>query len=349
MSVSAVAPTPFYQDPDRLQIGLPQTPAEGGKAADSDDKNLSMFADGDESPSFWDLLDVINPLQHIPIVNDIYRDLTGDKIGVGARLAGGTLFGGVIGLVASAADCVFEEGTGKNMGDTMLALFQDDAPADAATQLASNPVPVQADVAAVAAAAPSAVASSPAKGAAAEALAIALPDDAAGAGRAGYSSAGAGQPMMFTADGVGSVVKAAPAPAAVSSAPMVIAAAAPAAAKTVASIGDKAPRFMPTPTRALNSTPAPLPEVTVPVANGSSRSNVPITGRAPNAANAAAVQRALAGQEVPANHPMLPPTDANGQTAASPDWFTAAWGQALDKYERANQLKDKPATGGTLE
>ncbi|MGB6086494.1 MAG: hypothetical protein WBF74_07845, partial [Parvibaculum sp.] len=30
---------------------------------------------------FSDFLDVINPLQHIPIVSSIYRELTGDELG----------------------------------------------------------------------------------------------------------------------------------------------------------------------------------------------------------------------------------------------------------------------------
>ncbi|HEV7371081.1 MAG TPA: hypothetical protein VGO20_18420, partial [Arenibaculum sp.] len=57
-----------------------------------------------ESPqsslSFWDLLDVINPLQHIPVVGTIYRALTGDEISTPARVAGGTLYGGVVGFAA---------------------------------------------------------------------------------------------------------------------------------------------------------------------------------------------------------------------------------------------------------
>ncbi|HLO77910.1 MAG TPA: hypothetical protein VK196_15760, partial [Magnetospirillum sp.] len=108
-----------------------------------------------------------------------------------------------------------------------------------------------------------------------------------------------------------------------------------------------AARTMPAPPRNLNAgTGAPLPQVTVPVSNSGSRSNMPITGRSPQAAmNAAAAQRAVAGQGNLSGHPMLPPTDANGQTAASPDWFTTAWGQALDKYQRANQRNDKAATG----
>ena len=43
--------------------------------------HLQTFAEGDDSPSFKDVLDTINPLQHIPIINTIYRELTGDQPG----------------------------------------------------------------------------------------------------------------------------------------------------------------------------------------------------------------------------------------------------------------------------
>ena len=72
---------------------------------------------------------------------------------------------------------------------------------------------------------------------------------------------------------------------------------------------------------------------------------MPITGRSPAAAAPMPPgNRATVTQDRLEGHPMVPPTDASGQTAAGPDWFTAAWGQALDKYQRANQRNDR--TGG---
>lgn len=107
-------------------------------------------------------------------------------------------------------------------------------------------------------------------------------------------------------------------------------------------------RIMPVPPRNATANAQPLPPVTVPVSNSSARSNVPTVGRpSQGSAGVAAAQRAQVSQEALANHPMMPPTDANGQTAAGPDWFTAAWGQALDKYQRANQRNDKAAGTAT--
>ena len=71
---------------------------------------------GEDGFSFFDLLDIINPLQHIPIVSTIYRNQTGDKIDPGAKIAGGTLYGGSVGAVASLMDVVIELSTGEDAG-----------------------------------------------------------------------------------------------------------------------------------------------------------------------------------------------------------------------------------------
>jgi hypothetical protein len=74
--------------------------------------------------TFGDLLDVINPLQHIPVLSSIYRGLTGGTISQGARLAGDTLFGGPLGFLSSIVNTIVEGTTGKDIGGQVLALFQ---------------------------------------------------------------------------------------------------------------------------------------------------------------------------------------------------------------------------------
>lgn len=99
---------------------LPSRPArmaEGEGASAKPGKPLF----GDDGFTFGDFLDIINPLQHIPIVNTVYRAITGDKIDPGSRLAGGGLFGGPIGLVASLVSGMVEESTGKDPGEHALA------------------------------------------------------------------------------------------------------------------------------------------------------------------------------------------------------------------------------------
>lgn len=75
--------------------------------------------------SFFDLLDVINPLQHIPLISSIYRKLSGDEIGLAARIIGGALFGGPFGLFNAALTAAVEETTGKEPGGHLLAVMQE--------------------------------------------------------------------------------------------------------------------------------------------------------------------------------------------------------------------------------
>ncbi len=70
---------------------------------------------------FGDLLDIVNPLHHIPVVSSIYRELSGDEISGPARMAGGTLYGGPVGFVASAFDTIMAAGSGEDMGGQVMA------------------------------------------------------------------------------------------------------------------------------------------------------------------------------------------------------------------------------------
>ena len=87
-----------------------------------------------EGPAFWgedgfgfdDLLDLINPLQHIPIISSIYRAITGDTIAPGPRMLGGALFGGgpigaIAGFAAGAINAGLAHETGKDLGGHALA------------------------------------------------------------------------------------------------------------------------------------------------------------------------------------------------------------------------------------
>jgi hypothetical protein len=66
-----------------------------------------------------------SPLHHLPIIGFIYRSITGDTISPASKVAGGALFGGVIGLAASVADTVLEEASGKNAANHIVALLED--------------------------------------------------------------------------------------------------------------------------------------------------------------------------------------------------------------------------------
>ena len=77
------------------------------------------------SVGFDDLLDVVNPLQQLPVVSSIYREATGESISIPARLAGGFLFGGLPGLIGSAAMVAFEEITGDSVLGHIGSLLED--------------------------------------------------------------------------------------------------------------------------------------------------------------------------------------------------------------------------------
>ena len=80
---------------------------------------------GEDGFTFGDLIDLINPLQHIPGVATLYREFTGDEIAPGARLLGGSLFGGIPGAMSSLINIVVEDSTGKDVGEHVVALFSD--------------------------------------------------------------------------------------------------------------------------------------------------------------------------------------------------------------------------------
>jgi len=93
------------------------------EASQAKDNGFKPF--GDDGFSFLDLIDVINPLQHIPIIGPLYRDFTGDTIDPLPRIAGSTLFLGPLGAGISTADVLLEETTGKDAGEHVLAFFRD--------------------------------------------------------------------------------------------------------------------------------------------------------------------------------------------------------------------------------
>lgn len=72
----------------------------------------NLFAD--KQASWLDAIDVVNPLQHIPLVSDYYQEMTGDQIGYLPKIIGGSLFGGIYGLASSVLDVGVSETTGQS-------------------------------------------------------------------------------------------------------------------------------------------------------------------------------------------------------------------------------------------
>lgn len=81
-----------------------------------------------QTMSFWDFLDILNPLQHLPFIGPIYRELSGDEMTGTARVLGGALYGGPVGLATGVADAVIHQETGQYVGShVMTAMLGDGA------------------------------------------------------------------------------------------------------------------------------------------------------------------------------------------------------------------------------
>lgn len=125
-ATTAPQPGSAAQDGVRREAAYPPGPTPDDEMAGTAEAGTASRGAGgkeeDDGFSFWDFLDIINPLQHIPVVNQAYRALTGDTIDTPARLAGGLLFGGPVGLAANVVDIGVEQGTGRSIGGHLWAM-----------------------------------------------------------------------------------------------------------------------------------------------------------------------------------------------------------------------------------
>src|ERR1700744_545651 len=107
-----------------MDAALPVAVSPASTPADQKGASSSTAAkSSDWDFSFHNLLDIVNPLEHLPIIGTIYRAITNTHIGVPERIAGDALYGGLWGAVSGVADAAFEAVTGKDFGSTVLALF----------------------------------------------------------------------------------------------------------------------------------------------------------------------------------------------------------------------------------
>lgn len=145
--IAKIAPPPRkeFLEPDGSAI--PDIIAYHHRPEDLDDMSEQSVPDesdtalfGKDGMTFGDLLDIINPLQHIPIVSTIYRAMTGDEISPGARMVGGALFGGPFGLGFAIVNAAVEASTGEDIGDTILTALTGGDPAIPASAAAAKPV-----------------------------------------------------------------------------------------------------------------------------------------------------------------------------------------------------------------
>jgi hypothetical protein len=105
--------------------------------------NLFPEGSGGNAPeaemSFSDFLDVVNPLQHLPLISTVYRKLTGDTITPSAQVMGDILYGGPLGGAISVVTAMIEQSGGQGPEEALYAALFGDEPAagPAATETAT--------------------------------------------------------------------------------------------------------------------------------------------------------------------------------------------------------------------
>ncbi|MCK6417711.1 MAG: hypothetical protein L6Q57_02080 [Alphaproteobacteria bacterium] len=91
------------------------------------DNSHSKQTAAEQPFGFGDVVDMINPLQHVPVVNMAYREITGDQIRPVGRIIGGALFGGPLGAASGLVNVIAQDATGRDVGENILAMLQDKA------------------------------------------------------------------------------------------------------------------------------------------------------------------------------------------------------------------------------
>jgi hypothetical protein len=140
-----------YVAPDRAPRSANAGPIPGSAREVDRDRRPTQPVTGETAGEleFADLLDVINPLQHIPVIGDLYRSLTGDQIDAPARVAGGAIFGGPLGFVSGIVNAIAADVAGQNIGESVIAAVFGDGEAEPALAQTAAPATVTAAVQAV--------------------------------------------------------------------------------------------------------------------------------------------------------------------------------------------------------
>ncbi len=294
------------------------------------------FANQSDTPSFWDVLDMINPLQHIPGVSTIYRAITGDEIAPLPRVVGDMLFGGPMGLIGAIANEVTRQDTGKDLGEHALAFLM---PGEAAPAPETAPQIVWSDeglqpfdtagnsaTAAVSpriewlTEAPPPVALAP--------LAPLVQPQAPGA-IAGPLFAPLSEPLSLPESAPPAAVP--PVQAPLATAQETIVPNNPAMADRLSNAGAIQPMQ---PQTVAETSPKLFEAKNKPLQHGKM-----FAAAAPYMAQVDPAQRVAQAQGVPVDHPMVKAAQAN-----QPGWMASPMAEALDKYSRAQRLAPEPAT-----
>lgn len=124
---------PVWEKPVTAQQNVEQTLSAAAtgqlKSANSFEKALAYAdasdvgyqGDPDQEFGLGDVIDMVNPLHHVPVVGHLYREVTGDDIKPIARIVGGSVFGGPLGAAGSLANVIVQEETGRDITEAAMA------------------------------------------------------------------------------------------------------------------------------------------------------------------------------------------------------------------------------------
>lgn len=116
VTASQTAQIPQFRGTNRAQMDFAAMEAR---------QRASAPAQADQDFGFADFIDMINPLQHIPIISSIYREATGDTISPTMKVAGGAIFGGPLGAIGSLIGAIYEQSSGEEIESTVAGWFGD--------------------------------------------------------------------------------------------------------------------------------------------------------------------------------------------------------------------------------
>lgn len=115
---------PRYALEERLSLAQSGQVPENVRArlAYRDESAEGLKNSNENAFGFGDLVDMVNPLHHIPLVGYLYRKITGDQIKPIGNIIGGALFAGPLGAASGLVNMVIEAETGKDIPGNALAL-----------------------------------------------------------------------------------------------------------------------------------------------------------------------------------------------------------------------------------
>ncbi len=106
---------------------ITSTPANTGGAQNNQQKEEAFW--GNDGFTFGDLVDMFNPMHHMPVISKYYREQTHDDASEGSRLVGGLLFGGlmggVAGIVTSIANSAVRHETHHDMSEHLIDMTEE--------------------------------------------------------------------------------------------------------------------------------------------------------------------------------------------------------------------------------